>query len=604
VIRPTVPERWIFAQSLKPFGIANSERLKMDDSASTGKRKRVEFSATAETGPASEDHFERKRPRSNGGEAGSGGANPTDATAAGRGAGRRQGPSVRELLDEGGDALGASETVVLNAADGVRTGARDDEADDGEDAEERRLRRQKLARVKGEHVGPMVEEFNDAGDAFEPFNLYRERTEGHFDAAGNYYYSRRQGKDASAAAERQKRKGRLESGAGGGDSSSSSEDSDAGGEEDAWLAGLDDMDPRERARLQEKAAAVSGFVRDRDREARDDEDEDRQQAMQSTAAAASSKKPQTAKSSRKSSDDDTGEDDDDEEEDEDEEGAKGDGSVSKQQRRAKAKVRALQFILSCLRTKPVEKETVSGLIRRLGLGSNQAAAAAKPVVGAARKATLTRDEALRLDRLIASANRLVSLNVLDIYGCDAKQLTWMWDDAVEEAGEDIAAATAAIRSSSAAAGNESAAGVGASVGASAVAPAAAVAAAAAFVAPTALFPDKLWEYCWTVPASESSATAAASSDPARDGIFGPFRGADMLAWIAAGYFTPERPVFVRPVVVVPTAAPAAVEAPAAKVGADSDDDDDDIFGGAGTYKAPAAVAPATWMRFDDRLVQF
>lgn len=90
----------------------------------------------------------------------------------------------------------------------------DDESGDG------KFRARKITRVKGE-VAALDEEFDEAGVAFEPFNLKAERSEGYFDESGEYV---------------RKKKGDEEP--------------------DAWLDDLDAMNPRERRALQEQARKV------------------------------------------------------------------------------------------------------------------------------------------------------------------------------------------------------------------------------------------------------------------------------------------------------------------------------------------------------------
>ena len=98
----------------------------------------------------------------------------------------------------------------------------------------------------------MAEDFNDAGDAFEPFNLHREREDGHFDASGEFVWKKKSADDY-----------------------------------DAWIDSIDTLDPRARSEMQRSAATASrskGWAvtneadepddGDDDNDAEDDDDED------------------------------------------------------------------------------------------------------------------------------------------------------------------------------------------------------------------------------------------------------------------------------------------------------------------------------------------
>lgn len=81
----------------------------------------------------------------------------------------------------------------------------------------------KLKRALGEKkTERMAEEFNDAGDAFEPFNLRREREDGHFDASGEFVWKKKSADDY-----------------------------------DAWIDSIDSLDPRARSEMQRAAAGAS-----------------------------------------------------------------------------------------------------------------------------------------------------------------------------------------------------------------------------------------------------------------------------------------------------------------------------------------------------------
>lgn len=110
-----------------------------------------------------------------------------------------------ERLDAAGDA-----SAVLPSSSSSAAAAAD-------------KRRAKLKRAVGETASErLAEDFNDAGDAFEPFNLRREREDGHFDASGEFVWKKKTADDY-----------------------------------DAWIDSIDSLDPRARAEMQREAAGAS-----------------------------------------------------------------------------------------------------------------------------------------------------------------------------------------------------------------------------------------------------------------------------------------------------------------------------------------------------------
>ena len=98
----------------------------------------------------------------------------------------------------------------------------------------------KLKRALGEKkTERMAEEFNDAGDAFEPFNLRREREDGHFDASGEFVWKKKSADDY-----------------------------------DAWIDSIDSLDPRARSEMQRAAAGASRIRNPGTGEGAGDDDED------------------------------------------------------------------------------------------------------------------------------------------------------------------------------------------------------------------------------------------------------------------------------------------------------------------------------------------
>ena len=141
---------------------------------------------------------------------------------------REKGANLDFLDDEeGSDEVVEEEDVAGRSATGGAHGEDeeedDDEDGDGDKAAAAARRRRVLRSVKGESRSRLEEEYNDAGQAFEPFNLKAERDEGHFDEAGNYVAARKGADD-----------------------------------HDPWLDELDAMAPTERQRLQATAASATG----------------------------------------------------------------------------------------------------------------------------------------------------------------------------------------------------------------------------------------------------------------------------------------------------------------------------------------------------------
>ena len=136
--------------------------------------------------------------------------------------------------DEGNEAEEAAGGGDFGSRDKAKSaGGGGDEDDENEGGGGTKVK--KLKKVKGE-VNKLDEEFNEAGEAFEPFNLRSERDEGFFDASGNYHWKKKTAEDY-----------------------------------DPWLEELDAMDPKERKRLQETAARTTGTSAG---EGDDDDDEE------------------------------------------------------------------------------------------------------------------------------------------------------------------------------------------------------------------------------------------------------------------------------------------------------------------------------------------
>jgi hypothetical protein len=126
--------------------------------------------------------------------------------------------------DEGGDEredAGGGADFGARVGKGAGAGAGGGDDDDEGGAGGRVVK--KIKRVRGEQGGRLEEEFNEAGQAFEPFNLRAEREDGYFDESGNYHWKKKGADDY-----------------------------------DPWLQELDSMDPKARRALQERTAEVAG----------------------------------------------------------------------------------------------------------------------------------------------------------------------------------------------------------------------------------------------------------------------------------------------------------------------------------------------------------
>ena len=149
---------------------------------------------------------------------------------------KRSAPKVTRVPDDevrDSDFLDADddgETEVVEARLGAgfdEDGEAPSDDDDGNDNEGRddgdgRARVvKKLTRVKGE-MGEAEEEVNDAGQAYEPFNLRDAQEDGYYDAGGNYVWKKKTADDY-----------------------------------DPWLQELDGMAAPERRALQQKAARAA-----------------------------------------------------------------------------------------------------------------------------------------------------------------------------------------------------------------------------------------------------------------------------------------------------------------------------------------------------------
>ena len=116
------------------------------------------------------------------------------------------------------DADDDNDAVDVRGADADSSGMRSSEYGTAPSSQKGAARVKKLAKVKGE-VGALNEEFNEAGEAFEPFHLRGEREDGFYDEGGNYVWKKKSADDY-----------------------------------DPWLEELDAMDPRSRRDLQAGAA--------------------------------------------------------------------------------------------------------------------------------------------------------------------------------------------------------------------------------------------------------------------------------------------------------------------------------------------------------------
>jgi len=103
------------------------------------------------------------------------------------------GSDVREFEDEF-DMVQARRQIKGEEEDDYdagATGGQDVEGDDDEEDDERKVRR--MTKQFAWEEERMEEEFNEAGDKMEPFNLKNERTEGFFDETGNFVWKKEEG---------------------------------------------------------------------------------------------------------------------------------------------------------------------------------------------------------------------------------------------------------------------------------------------------------------------------------------------------------------------------------------------------------------------------
>lgn len=434
--------------------------------------------------------------------------------------------------------------VLEEEAAGARFGEReklDSDADGGDGAGGVK----QLKHVRGERDTRPAEEFNEAGDAFEPFHLRQEREEGYFDDGGNYVWKKKDAED-----------------------------------NDPWLDSLDAMDPRERSKMQTAAKSYhAGAVEG------DDDSSTAGAGGRRTAGGASESK------RRGGGDDGSSLDSDD--------------AGAEETPVEMVPMRKVELMLA-LRQRLNDGETVAAALRRLGgkaplsaaaqAAARRKAAAASAAAGSAAAsgsapAAAEASEAPPRDmksfnKLTEAADELLSSGETDVYGWTRKDVTWQLEDACEQAGLDVATV---LRSGLAQPG----AGPSSAESAAASAPAAVNDGAVGVAVPQD--DGRQWEY-------------KTVDEPGAE-VFGPYSTAMLSAWRAAGYFGPERPIYLHEIVQsvgsaaaaagassssAPVASSAApVDSSASAKGAGGDDDDDDIFAGAGGYdiKAVAAAKP-------------
>jgi hypothetical protein len=187
------------------------------------------------------------------------------------------------------------------------------------------------------------------------------------------------------------------------------------------------------------------------------------------------------------------------------------------------------------------------------------------------------------NKLTEAADELLSSGETDVYGWTRKDVTWQLEDACEQAGLDVATV---LRSGLAQPGAVSSSAEQTAISASAAASGGAAGAA------VSQDDGRQWEY-------------KTADEPGAE-VFGPYSTAMLAAWRAAGYFGPDRPIYLHEIVqpaatavsavgsgsssagVAATAAP--VDASVSATGAGDDDDDEDIFAGAGGYDVKAVAA--------------
>jgi len=302
--------------------------------------------------------------------------------------------STIDFDDDGEDAVVDDEVVKVDAGAEVEGGSEDEEegekgaadvgegrlgGDDDDDDEEEAGRcaagARRLTRVRGEQRGRGGPDFNETGDAFEPFHLRNEREEGHFTEAGDFVWKKKAVED-----------------------------------QDPWLDSLDAMDPRERAAMQTRAA--SGLA-----------------SLSSGAGAASAVG--SHRQARTTGKDDDEDDGDDEDASDGSAAALGEGGLAPAER-----VRALACIRDLLLAAAAD-ETVTGALRRLsgGGGGGRGVSRGRAGGGAAAGPSSARDMAA-FNRLTEAADRLISAGVSDVYGWRRKDVTWALEDACDQAGID------------------------------------------------------------------------------------------------------------------------------------------------------------------------
>lgn len=360
----------------------------------------------------------------------------------------------------------------------------------------------KLKRALGETQSErMAQDFNEAGDAFEPFNLRREREEGHFDASGEFVWKKKSADDY-----------------------------------DAWIDSIDNLDPRTRSEMQSAAAMAAqakGGGQGGARAAGDDDDDD-----------------------DNDDDDDAGEEDSDED-------ATPENSLA---RRASS----LSTILSLL----LPKETVAAALRRLSGHVGAVGAPIKPKGGRlaapSGASTLPGRDMAAFDRLTEAADYLCGADgLVDVYGMDARKISWALEDMKGESGLGVAPETPAV-------GGAASTALGIPSSSSAPVPTSHV----------------LWHY----KLSEGDTTAP---------TYGPFSSEQMAAWCALGFFKAQA-VWVASTHIGQSETPLSSSIAAASAVAhkaeplQGEDTEDDIFAGAGTYLSGASALE--WKKYDESIL--
>lgn len=335
------------------------------------------------------------------------------------------------------EAAGAGTTVGSKPKRPASAGGNGDEGEDGGS------RVEVLQRVAGEHRGPMEEDFNDAGQAFEPFHLGRERDEGYFDTSGNYVWKKKTADD-----------------------------------HDPWLDGLDEMDPRQRSRMQSDAAKQAGFVASSGQKGELEEDAD---AVSEGAS-------------------------DDEE----------DASIPPAK-----KAEYLKTIASILE----DGETVTAALRRLGR--------VKPGQPKATKLdTVSRGA---FNALTDAADALLRSGMMDVYNTVRKELVWELAEARVEAGlpRDVELRATTATTAGAAGAGTTGNDTGANAGEAGSTDASGGVVATAFALPPTLT-DQHWLYRW------DSREGAPEFGPFSSGEMAAWKAAGFFS--AAPAFVKEAPV--------------------------------------------------------------